>query len=186
MKKKFILFFILFFILIITLLSGCGNTVSQEEYDKVNKELKTTQKELKNIQKELNNLEAQKTQEDLVLAAAQAWAEIAFGKSSEAFIHNNNLYVNIPTGYTLSEKSIDALWTNLQSGISLYSTYYKTGPELFPYDSVTIIVLEEETKLDMMSLQFIKNPDGSFSKNASMINLSDSNRIIPFLDKALR
>lgn len=97
----------------------------------------------------------------------------------------NNLYVTIDSGYTLSQKSIEALWTNVQASFSLYGTYYRENPDKLPYDSVTIIVMEEATGLDMMSFQFRKAADSSFT-NASMVNLQDMTKIVPYLNNALK
>lgn len=69
-------------------------------------------------------------------------------------VSNNNLYINIPTGYTISEVTISSLWDKVYSALTQYSEYYNASPQSLPYDSVTIIVLNEETGLDMLSFQF--------------------------------
>lgn len=155
-----------------TLLSGCSSSVSQEEYDKV-------KKELTELKKEKSNMEMEQ-------AGAKAWVSASFGDNASYTIMNNNLYVSLNSGYTLSKKSIEALWNDINAALSLYGTHYREAPKQLPYDSVTIIVLEEETGLDMISFQFIKAADGSFSQNTSMVNLQDINEIVPYLNNALK
>lgn len=162
-----------------TLLTGCSSSVSKDDYD-------SKVEELEKVQSELTDLKRKTAEDDMSKAGAKAWVAEAFGDNAEVIVNNNDLFVNIPSGYTISEKSIEALWTTVQSALSLYSSYYKENPEQLPYDSVTIIVLEEETRLDMISFQFLKNSDGSFTQNASMVNISDMNTIVPYLNKALK
>ena len=166
MKKRIIVLSIL----IATLLSGCGSSISQEDYDSKVAEIEKVQKAEKGMSE----------------AGAKACATESFGEAAQIIIHDKDLYINVPTGFTVSEKSIEALWTKILSGLSLYADYYKMNPEQLPYDSVTIIVLEEETGLDMLSCQFLKNADGSFTQNAAMINISDFNKIAPYLSKAIK
>nr|WP_302143569.1 hypothetical protein [uncultured Schaedlerella sp.] len=175
MKKRIIVLSIL----IATLLSGCGSSISQEDYD-------SKVAELEKVQKELTELKTQNAEKGMSEAGAKAWATESFGEAAQIIIHDKDLYINVPTGFTVSEKSIEALWTKILSGLSLYADYYKMNPEQLPYDSVTIIVLEEETGLDMLSCQFLKNADGSFTQNAAMINISDFNKIAPYLSKAIK
>ena len=63
--------------------------------------------------------------------------------------------------------------------------YCKEKPEQLPYDTVSVIILDEYTGLDMISFQFIKNDDGSFSKNQQMVSCVDSIKLIQYLNKAL-
>ncbi len=72
--------------------------------------------------------------------------------------------------------------TTLLSSLSLYSTYYATNPEQLPYDSVTIIILDEETKLDMMSLQLLAN--GKFENNV-MLNMDNFTKLLTYVDNAV-
>ena len=156
----------------ITLLTGCSSSVSQEEYDKV--------------KKELTELKKEKASTGIDQAGAKAWVTTSFGDNASYTIMDNDLYVVLNSGYTLSEKSIEALWNDINASLSLYGTYYQEAPDQLPYDSVTILVLEEETGLDMISFQFIKAADGSFSQNTSMVNLQDINEIVPYLNNALK
>ena len=162
-----------------TMLTGCASSVSQENYD-------TKVSELEKVQKELTELKKEKAQEDMSQAGAKAWVLESFGEKAKYSISDNDLYVTLDTGYTLSEKSIEALWSDIQSSLSLYGNYYRENPEKLPYDSVTIIVLEEETGLDMISFQLLKCADGSFKQNTSMVNLEDFNKIVPYLNNALK
>ena len=175
MKKRILIPFLL----IVTLLSGCGNTVSQKKYDKVVKELEEKQSELTDLKKE-------QASEGMSQSGAKAWVVESFGDNAETIIYNNNLYVNIPTGYNISEESIKTLWENVNASLPLYGQYYKTNPEQLPYDSVTIIICEEKTGLDMLSFQFLKNADNTFTKTALMINTENINSISPYLKKALK
>lgn len=161
------------------LLSGCSSSVSQEDYD-------AKVKELESVQKELADLKEEKAQKGIDQAAAKAWVSESFGDNASCTIMDNDLYVSLNSGYTLSEKSIEALWNDINAALSLYGAYYRESPEQLPYDSVTILVLEEETGLDMISFQFIKAADGSFSQNTSMVNLQDINEIVPYLNNALK
>lgn len=170
--------FIIITVLLATLLTGCSSSISKEDYD-------SKVEELKNVQAELTELKKEKAEEGIKEAGAKAWVYESFGDNTPYSIMNNNLYVSIESGYTLSSKSIEALWTNVQASLSLYGSYYRENPDKLPYDSVTIIVLEESTGLDMMSFQFRKSADGSFS-NASMVNLQDMKEIVPYLSNALK
>lgn len=179
-------------------LTGCS-TVSQDEYDLQSKELTTLQseydakskelensvKELSEVQKELIKYKKEKTDKGFAESGGKAWAATSLGESAEVIVSNNNLYINIPTGYTISEVSISSLWDKVYSALTQYSEYYNASPQSLPYDSVTIIVLNEETGLDMLSFQFLKNDDGTFKENSTMVNLLDSQTIIPFLSKAI-
>lgn len=201
--KQNLLLTIFVFTLCIT---GCSS-ISKEDYDSKTNELENVQQELKNVQQDFNNAQKeletmqqelenvkteyadykkQNVEEELTKAGAKAWAETAFGKDAYISINDKDLYVNIPVGYTLSEKSITSLMNNIFSSLSLYTSYYKTNPEQLPYDSVTIIVLEEKTKLDMISMQFLRNPDDTFTKTATMINMADTTTILSYIDKALQ
>lgn len=186
MRKRLLLTIALFVIC----LCGCS-TISRDEYEAKVNELETVQEELETVQTELENLQKsdanykrQIVESEMSKAGAKAWTETAFGEDACAIINENDLYVSIPVGYTLSEKSIESLLDKIVSGISLYAAYYQAEPERLPYDSVTIIVLEENTKLDMLSIQFLKDSNGSFSQNTTMINLDDSLELISYINKA--
>lgn len=188
MKKKLLLALTM----LALCLSGCSS-ISEEEYEiKVNelestkKELEIAQKELETTQKEFADYKNQIVEDEMKKSGAKAWVETAFGKDACAIINEKDLYVSIPVGYTLSEKSIKSLLNKIFSGASLYTTYYQANPEQLPYDSVTIIVLEENTKLDMMSIQFLKNSDGTFTQNTTMINMDDYLKILSYINKALQ
>lgn len=173
MKKIFIALFIS-----ATLLTGCSSSVSKEEYD-------AKVKELDSVQAELAELKKEKAEEGINQAGAKAWVVESFGENANYTVMDNDLYVAINSGYTLSEKSIEALWNDVNAALSLYGSYYRENPDQLPYDSVTILVLEEETGLDMISFQFLKAADGSFTQNTSMVNLQDINEIVPYLNNAL-
>lgn len=173
-------------------MGGCSS-VSKEDYEtKVNeletvqKELESVKEELKSTQKEYAEYKGQIVESEMKTSGAKGWAETAFGKDAHTIINGNELYVNIPAGYTLSEKSIESLLDKIFSGISLYTAYYQTNPEQLPYDSITIIVLDENTKLDMLSIQFLNNSDGTFSQNATMINMKDYVKILSYINNALQ
>lgn len=157
-----------------------------DELTEVQQELESVQKELESIQKEYANYRKKNVEEEMSKSGAKAWVETAFGTDAQAIINGNDLYVNIPVGYTLSEKSIQTLMDNILSGLSLYAGYYQLNPEQLPYDSVTIIVLDEGTNLDMISVQFLKNSDGTFTQNATTINMNDYLEILAYIGKALQ
>lgn len=180
-------------ITIFSICTGGCSSVSKEDYDAkveelemVQKELESVQENLKTTQKEYAEYKGQIVEEEMKKSGARAWAETAFGTNAYTIINDTDLYVNIPTGYTLSEKSIESLLNKLFSGMSLYTTYYQAEPDQLPYDSITIIVLEENTKLDMLSIQFLKNSDGTFTQTATMINMNDSVKILSYINKALQ
>lgn len=170
--------FISITVLLATLLTGCSSSISKDEYD-------SKVAELEKVQKELTDLKKENAEEGIKQAGAKAWVYESFGENVPYVVVANNLYVTIDSGYTLSQKSIEALWTNVQASFSLYGTYYRENPDKLPYDSVTIIVMEEATGLDMMSFQFRKAADSSFT-NASMVNLQDMTKIVPYLNNALK
>ena len=198
MKKIFTI--LLVFSMSLSLMACSSNNVSKEDYDSQANELQNIKEELSELQKnyesktdelqsvkqELSDLKLQETKDELSKAGAVAWAETVFGKNIQIIIHDNDLYINIPTGYTISQESIKTLWKNVRSGLTLYAGYYKQNPEQLPYDSVTIIVLEENTGLDMLSFQFLKNSDNTFTETACTINISNSQTIIPYLSDALK
>lgn len=157
-----------------------------DELSAVQQELVSVQKELESVQKAYANYKKKIVEEEMSKSGAKAWAEVAFGTEAQAIVNSNDLYVNIPVGYTLSEKSIKDLMNKILSGLSLYAKYYRQNPEQLPYDSVTIIVLEEKTNLDMISVQFLKNPDGTFTQNATMINMNDFIEILPYIGNSLQ
>lgn len=192
MRKKLLAAITVF----ILLFSGCSS-VSQEDYDAKIKELETAQKELETSKTELetvkNDLESVKKEyadykqqyvdAELKKAGAVAWVQESFGTEAQAIVNGNDLYVNIPIGFTISQKSINSLMTTLLSSLSLYSTYYATNPEQLPYDSVTVIILDEETKFDMMSLQLLAN--GKFENNV-MLNMDNITKLLTYVDNAVR
>lgn len=145
----------------------------QEELENAKKDLKETQKNLENaVNKQLDSIQ-QDSQDEMDKAGAKTWGEEVFGKTAKVYVTDNQVFVIIDSKYTTSQKSIKKLWKKIVSGVRLYSGIYKTMPEAFPYDSVTIIARDKKTGLDMMSVQFIKNSDGSFSKNAITFNIDD-------------
>ncbi len=119
------------------------------ELENIQTELSNTQKEYADYKKKLSRMKWQNRE----LKDGQL---LLFGEHAQAIIYNNDLYVNIPTGYTISEKSINDLWNAILSGVRLYSVYYLTNPEQLPYDCITIIAQDEETGLDILSAQFLK------------------------------
>lgn len=159
---------------------------TQKEFESTQKTLETAQKELETTQKEFADYKNQIVEDEMKKSGAKAWVETAFGKDAYAIINEKDLYVNIPAGYTLSEESIKSLLNKIFSGASLYTTYYQANPEQLPYDSITIIVLDENTKLDMMSIQFLKDQDGNFTQNTTMINMDDYLKILSYINKALQ
>ena len=117
MKKK-----IIFLLLFIMSMTACSS-VSQEDYNSKTKELENMKTELANIQTELSNTQKeyadykkQIVEEEMAKSGAKGWATTAFGEHAQAIVYDNDLYVNIPTGYTISEKSIKALSDHLKNG----------------------------------------------------------------------
>lgn len=175
------------------ILTGCNSSISQEDYDAKVSELKIMQEkysekstELETIQKELTKLKTKNAKNEMEKAGAKAWVKTAFGDDAQTIINDNDLYVNIPKGYTISEKSIESLWNKVLSSLSLYRDYYKETPDQLPYDSITIIVLEEETGLDMVSFQILKNTDGTFTQTAVTLNIDDYRSLVPYFSKAIQ
>lgn len=182
MKKK-----IIFLLLFIMSMTACSS-VSQEDYNSKTKELENMKTELANIQTELSNTQKeyadykkQIVEEEMAKSGAKGWATTAFGEHAQAIVYDNDLYVNIPTGYTISEKSIKDLWNTILSGVRLYSVYYLTNPEQLPYNCITIIAQDEETGLDILSAQFLKNSDNTFTQNTIMISINEFDTIISSL-----
>ena len=177
-------------------LNGCSS-VSQKEYDAKTKELTELQekydkkvneleKSLSESQKEVANLKDEVVQKGFSESGAKAWAAESFGDDAQVIINGNDLYINLATGYTVSEKSIEALWNKIVNALTLYSNYYKIAPDNLPYDSVTIFVLEENTGLDMLSFQFLKSESSdTFEQNSIMINFYDIQTIVQYLQKAM-
>ena len=181
-------------------ITGCSS-VSQKDYDdkvkeleQVKADLNKNQKELEGTKKDLNetkkNLEnavnkhldsiQKDSQDEMDKAGAKTWGEEVFGKSAKVYVTDNQVFV-VDSKYTTSQKSIKKLWKKIASGVRLYSGIYKTMPEAFPYDSVTIIARDKKTNLDMMTVQFIKNSNGTFSQNAITFNIDDFSKYMKAL-----
>lgn len=201
-KRNFMKNKILLLLSIIVLcITGCSS-VSQKDYDDKIKELKQVKADLNESQEELENTkkdlkEANKnldnavnehldsiqkdSQDEMDKVGAKSWGEEVFGKNTKVYVTDNQVFVVIDSKYTTSQKSIKKLWKKIVSGVRLYSGIYKTMPKAFPYDSVTIIARDKKTNLDMMTVQFIKNSDGSFSKNAITFNIDDFSKYMKAL-----